>query len=190
MAKNRLNHEILVDGAVELVNQRGVDSLSLAELAARFRVRSPSLYNHVEGLAGLRHDVALRGLNLLTARIRPAIAGLSGRDALHAAALAYREFALENPGVYGCLFRSVESGGQEFADASRELDDLIIATLRGYKLPSQNIPHGVRLVRSVLHGFVSQELASVFSAEPPPHESYLLTIEGMDEALKVLSRNK
>lgn len=184
MAKYRLNHDVVIDGAVELVNQRGADSLSLAELAARFRIRTPSLYNHIDGLDGLRRDLSLRGLELLADHIRPAIAGLSGHDALQAAALAYRAFALANPGLYPNILRTVAPDDEALRSATKSLDDLLAATLRGYRLGGDDVEHAVRLTRSVLHGFVSQELAGSFVTPLDMGASFHLAIEWMDKALR------
>lgn len=188
MAKYRLNHEVVVDGAVELVNQRGADSLSLAELAARFRIRTPSLYNHIDGLDGLRRDLALRGMILLTDQIRPAIAGLSGHDALLAAAHAYRNFALANAGLYPYLLRTVAPDDVELCSAMKTLDELLAATLRGYRIAGDDVQHAVRFTRAVLHGFASQELAGAFAAPPELDASYHLAIEGMDRALRGIGK--
>ena len=73
--RQRLSTATVVAGAIDLVNERGADALSLAELAARFRVRPPSLYNHVDGLDGLRREMTLEGLRRLTERLRTAAAG-------------------------------------------------------------------------------------------------------------------
>ncbi len=46
----------VVEVAAELADANGLDQLTLAQVAARLGVRLPSLYNHVDGLPGLRHE--------------------------------------------------------------------------------------------------------------------------------------
>jgi AcrR family transcriptional regulator len=186
MARYRLNHDTVVNGAVDLVNQHGSDALSLAELAARFRVRTPSLYNHIEGLDGLRRDLTLRGLNLLANGIRPAIAGVSGRDALQAAADAYRSFAAANPGLYPYTVRDSAIDDAEVRAASQEILDLLATTLRGYRLSGDEAVHAVRMVRSLLHGFAALELSGAYQAPPDMDASYGRLIETMDAGLRKL----
>lgn len=56
-----LDTRTLVLAAAELADERGMGEVTLASLAAKLGVRSPSLYNHVNGLAGLRTLLAVHG---------------------------------------------------------------------------------------------------------------------------------
>jgi AcrR family transcriptional regulator len=187
MSKYRLNHEIVVEGAAELVNQRGADALSLAELAARFRVRTPSLYNHVQGLDGLRRDLALYGLTDLTERVQAAGTGLAGKDALAAIADAYRVYARQNPGVYSFTLRSVEGEDEELRAAGEALLNLLLAALRGYKLEGDQAIHAARAVRSALHGFASLEAAGGFGIPVNLDDSYVRMVDVLDAGLRAKS---
>src|ERR1700722_14839351 len=55
----------VLDEAAKLADERGYDQLSLAELATRFRVQPPSLYNHIDSLESLKRGLALRALREL-----------------------------------------------------------------------------------------------------------------------------
>ena len=170
--RQRLNTATVVAGAIDLVNERGADALSLAELAARFRVRPPSLYNHVDGLDGLRREMTLEGLRRLTDRLRTAAAGHAGFDALQAIAHAYRQFAADEPGLYPLTLRSTEDGDDELQAAGRELMDIVLVALRGYHLQGDALIHAVRCVRSALHGFVALEIADGFMLPVNLDESF------------------
>ena len=54
-----LDQATVVEAAAKLVDEEGLDQLSLGRLAVHLGVRTPSLYNHVAGLPGLKHDLAL-----------------------------------------------------------------------------------------------------------------------------------
>lgn len=183
MARLRLNHETVVDGAVSLVNSEGSDALSLAELAGRFRVRTPSLYNHVDGLDGLRVALTLRALQGLNREMRLAATGVAGKDALLAMAAGYRAFASANPGLYPFLLRSTEGEGEAIQAASDELMQLMFAVLRGYALPREEMVHAARFVRSALHGFVSLEAAAGFGLPEDVDKSFGRLTEAVDGAL-------
>lgn len=183
MSKYRLNHEIVVSGAVDLVNERGQDALSLAELAARFHVRTPSLYNHVQSLDGLRRDLTLQGLRALTEQLRDASTGLAGREALTALATVYRSFAHANPGLYPLTLRAVEPDDTELYGAGEQLLTLLLAALRGYKLEGDQAIHAARAVRSALHGFVSLEGSGGFGKPLDLDASYTAIIEMLDQGL-------
>jgi AcrR family transcriptional regulator len=64
-----LDKASVVEGAARLVDEEGIEQLSLGRLAERLGVRTPSLYNHVAGLPGLKHELALFCLRELLARL-------------------------------------------------------------------------------------------------------------------------
>jgi AcrR family transcriptional regulator len=51
--KRLLNQRIIVDAAVELLNERGLENLSLRQLAERLNVSAPSIYRHFADKADL-----------------------------------------------------------------------------------------------------------------------------------------
>jgi len=60
-----LNREAVVEAAASFADEEGLEGVTLAELAARLGVRTPSFYNHVAGLEGLRRELALLGIREL-----------------------------------------------------------------------------------------------------------------------------
>lgn len=188
--KRRLNSETVVDGAVELVNEQGPDALSLAELAARFRVRPPSLYNHVDGLDGLRHALALRGLQGLAEAMRGAAAGRAGFDAIRAVAGAYRGYAHAQPGVYSFTLRAPGPEEQDLQEAAGVVLDVVLAALRGYGFGDDAAIHAARSLRSALHGFVALELAGGFGLPQDLDESFDLLLQVQDRGLRELGKRE
>ncbi|MGZ3714794.1 MAG: TetR family transcriptional regulator, partial [Ktedonobacterales bacterium] len=53
-----LDQEAVIQAAADLVDAEGMDALSLARLAETLGVRTPSLYNHISSLDGVRHALA------------------------------------------------------------------------------------------------------------------------------------
>jgi AcrR family transcriptional regulator len=186
MPRQRLNHDTVVAGAADLVNQQGAEALSLAELAARFRVRTPSLYNHIQGLDGLRRDLTLRGLYGLAESVQAASTGLAGRDALAAMAAAYRAYARQNPGVYAFTLRPVVDKDEEVQAAHETLLNLLLATLRGYRLEGEQTMHAARGVRSALHGFAALETTDGFGPPDDVDTSFATLVEMLDAGLRSL----
>ena len=54
-----LDHRQVIDAAAKLADAEGVESVTLARVAAALAVASPSLYSYVNGLAALRRELAL-----------------------------------------------------------------------------------------------------------------------------------
>ena len=157
-----LNETVVVDAAAELVNETGPGALSIAALAQRLQVKSPSLYNHINGLDGLQQKLALRGLQQLTAVMQASVMGRAGYEALVALAQAYRQFAKTQPGLYAFTLRSTEQDTPEMKAAGRAGVEVVLAVFRGYGLEGDAALHATRCLRSALHGFVSLEAGGGF----------------------------
>src|SRR6266545_6661760 len=84
MPRAGLTPQRVVEEAGAVADATGLDRLTLAAVADRFGVAIPSLYKHVNGLDGLRRDLAVLAVRELTAALSRAAVGRAGRDALHA----------------------------------------------------------------------------------------------------------
>jgi len=184
-----LTRERLLEAATELIDGRGPDALALAPLATRFGVRSPSLYNHVNGLGDLRGALTLRGLERLGDALTAAVAGRAGPGALAAVAHAYRAFALAHPGLYALTQRAV-TGGTASADsdalerASNAVVEVVLAVLRGYGLEGDAAIHATRALRSALHGFVALETGGGFGMPQAVDVSFARLVSVLDAGLQ------
>jgi AcrR family transcriptional regulator len=187
MPRVGLDAEAVVAAAAELADAEGLHELTLAGLAERLGVRSPSLYAHVGGLADLRTRLAARGARELTAALQAAAAGRARSDALHAIADAYRAYAHAHPGTYAATQRAPgtepDAANGEYAAAAADLVGVLVAVLRGYELHDDDAIHGVRMVRAALHGFVSLEREGGFAMPVDLKESYRRLVQTLDHGL-------
>jgi AcrR family transcriptional regulator len=183
MPRAGLDSASVVAAAAELADSDGLDQLTLARLAGRLGVRAPSLYAHVGGLDDLRARIGAHGVAQMTVAVSDAAAGRAGRDALQAVADAYREFARAHPGVYAAMQRAPEEPDTETAAAADRLVEVFAAMLRGYGLEGDEAIHGVRLVRSALHGFVSLESDGGFEMPISLEDTYRRLVAMVDRGL-------
>ncbi len=167
-----LDRDSVVRAAAHLIDQAGADEVLLGDLAAHLGVRTPSLYNHIAGQAGLRRELTLLGLRELAARLGRAAIGRSTEDALVAAAHAYRAFARERPGLYAATLRAPDPGDVARQAASEEVLAVLLAVLASYNLGDEAEVHAVRGLRSLAHGFVSLEIAGGFGLPVDVDESF------------------
>ena len=162
MPRRGLDTARVVEEAIALADAQGLDAVTLAAVAASLGVRPPSLYNHVAGRDALLRAIALRGLRELAAAMREASIGRAGPDALGAAARAYRDYARAHPGRYAATLRAPAPDDAEHAAVAREVLDVVLAVIRAWNLEGDAAVHGIRTVRSALHGFVALEAAGGF----------------------------
>jgi AcrR family transcriptional regulator len=186
MPRAGLDPDAVVAAAAALADAEGLQELTLARLAERLGVRSPSLYAHVGGLGDLRTRLAARGARELTAALQAAAAGRARSDALLAVADAYRAYAHAHPGAYAAIQRAPESYPDDdrgFAAVAADLVDVLVAVLRGYELHDDGAIHGVRMMRAALHGFVSLEREGGFAMPIDIEESYRRLVAMLDRGL-------
>jgi AcrR family transcriptional regulator len=187
MARARLDSEAVVSAAAALADAEGLQGLTLARLADRLGIRSPSLYAHVDGLADLRTRLAVRGMRELAGVLQAAAAGRAGTEALRTVADAYRTYAHAHPGAYAAMQRAPAAGREpdpELARVATELVAVMAAVLRGYGLHDDDAIHGVRMLRAALHGFVSLEREGGFAMPIDLDETYRRLIRTLDHGLR------
>ena len=158
-----LDQETVVDAAAKLVDEEGIEQLSLGRLAERLGIRTPSLYNHVAGLPGLKRDLALYCLRDVLNRLLRATTGKSRAEAIFAFANAYRAYARETPGRYALTLQAPAPFDQELQTVSQQLIEVALAVLAPYKLSEEEGIHAIRSLRSIVHGFISLEVAGGFA---------------------------
>src|SRR6266852_147708 len=96
----------LVDAAVVMIREEGVQAFTLRSVGARVGVSRTALYRHFDDKAALLARVASEGFRRLHAALRKAVAAASPQraDPLQAMAAAYVHFAAANPSHYQTMF--------------------------------------------------------------------------------------
>jgi len=171
--------------AADLADEVGLAQLSISAVAERLGVRSPSLYKHVDGLADLVHRVAVLGAVDLGDALQEAMQGRAGADALAAAAQTVRTFVKAHPGRYAATVGATPAGPDDpLALAMARTLDSFAAVLHGYTIPPDQRVHAVRMLRSVLHGFVTLETANGFQMDTDVDGSFAWVIAFIDRGLR------
>lgn len=167
-----LDSASVVEAAAKLIDEAGIDQLSLGELAKRLGVRTPSLYNHVAGLPGLRRDLSLYCLREVLERVTRATIGKSHAEAIFAFAESYRAYAKETPGRFALTQPAPDPQDQELQAVSRQLIDISRAILAPYKLNEEDAIHAIRSLRSIVQGFSSLEITGGFAMPVDADKSF------------------
>lgn len=157
-----LDRAQVVAAAAALADEYGFEQVTLAQVAKQVGVQLPSLYNHINGLAGLRDALALLALHELLAVVRNAAVGRSGAAAVIAVAQAYRAYVLAHPGRYAATVRAPASDAHEYRQTAQATIDVFLAILAPYGFDDQQAIHAMRGLRSIVHGFATLELAGGF----------------------------
>lgn len=169
MPRAGLTADRVVADAAALADAEGLDAVTPAALARRLGVRPASLYAHVDGAADLRQRLLALSLAESADAVAEAVAGRAGPDAVRALADAHRSWAHAHPGRYAATRIPAADDSPALAPGRRHAE-LSRAVLRGYDLDAVAEVHAVRLLGSVVHGFVTLELAGGFAHSRPDAE--------------------
>lgn len=176
MPRAGLSPQVVVDAAAELADRLGADAVTLAQVADHLGVRTPSLYNHVDGLAGLQRLLTLKALGELEAVVHDAVGDTRGPEAVAALAHAYRAWAKSRPGLYSYVIPTTEGGDPEVAPTGARVLELVVDIVASLGPEGEDAVHATRVLRAAIHGFISLELAGGFGLDLDLDESYRVLV--------------
>ncbi|MFE2035053.1 TetR/AcrR family transcriptional regulator [Streptomyces scopuliridis] len=187
MPRAGLDPAAVVAAGAALADEVGLANLTMGLLAERLGVRTPSLYKHVGGQEDLNRRIAALALSEAADAVGDAIRGYAGRDALAAAARAFRAFVLAHPGRYTATIGVEPSGPDDpLATASQRLLGAFTAVLHGYEIPGPDVDHALRMLRSLCHGFATLQAANAFQWSADTDESFEWLITFTDHGLRAM----
>lgn len=176
--RKRLNLDAILNVSAELAEEKGLENVTLNQVADRLGIKSPSLYNHVSGISELSKDLAKLAIQRLEEAIRDAAVGRSKTQALKEIAIAYRKFAKENPELYKAILRLPACEDEKLKESAHAVVRIIYQVMEPYHYSEEDTIHFVRAFRSALHGFISLEDAGFFKSAIDVDESYSRLING------------
>lgn len=171
MPRAGLSPRGVVDAALAIVDEGGAETVTLAAVAARTGVSTPSLYKHVASLTELRQRLSLRVLEEIGELSATAVMGRSGDAAVASLMRALRDYALAHPHRYA-LMPLQPLGDAALEAAGQRLLEVILAVIAGYGLEGAAAIHAARRLRATLHGFVDLEAAGGFGLPEQIDETF------------------
>jgi AcrR family transcriptional regulator len=188
MPRAGLDPAAVVAAGAALADEVGLANVTMGRLAERLDVRTPSLYKHVTSQDDLNRRIAALALGEAADAIGGAVQGYAGRDALAAAARAFRAFVVSHPGRYAATVGVEPSGPDDpLVVAGQRVMDAFTAVLRGYRVPESEVDHALRMLRSLFHGFATLEAGNGFQWSADVDESFEWLISFADRGLRVAS---
>jgi AcrR family transcriptional regulator len=184
-ARVGLDKTDVLDAAARIVDEQGIEALTLSRLAERLGVRSQSLYAHVDGLAGLRRDLELMAFGMLTVQLRRAAMAKAGKDALLALMETSAAFTEEHPGLARLVsWNRHDPTDEVMFDALNMVGEPFQALLSSYGLVGDELAHWYRIMWASLQGFLSLQAAGLLMATVDQGESLHLLMELFADGLE------
>lgn len=161
--------EALVNAGIELLEESGIDGLTLRKCAARAGVSHAAPAHHFDGLLGLKIAIAQEGFLIFSRYLEDGLEGIDNpKERLRSICRGYLAFGLEHPGLLNVIFGT---GLAALVPDNRE-GGYAYNILRGVCapfIPEGQDPQVVEIqVWSLIHGFTMLYLAGEFGCPPPP----------------------
>lgn len=186
--KAGIDLEDVIDAAASIADGEGLEAATLSAVARRLGIKTPSLYNHVDGLNDLRRRLAMRGSALLAAAFEEAIGDREGPDALRRVAHVDRDFAARHPGLYDSFLPAPREADDAEAYAAMAAPVFAIANvLLEMGIPRDEAIHLIRAFRATLHGFLDLESKDGFGMPVDIDESFEAAVDLMINGAVVAS---
>lgn len=183
MPRVGLTRDRVVEEAAIMADEVGLSRLTLAALAERLGVRQPSLYKHIDSMAGLHRSISLQSQRELGEVLARAAVGRSGADAIHAMSHAYRNWALQHPARYEASHIMPAPGDVESEATALASIQIIADVLAAYELEGDDAVDAIRAFRATLHGFVALEAQGGFAMAASIDRSFERLVHGFTVAL-------
>ena len=125
-------------------------------------IRTPSLYNHIEGLDDLLREVAHNVMRTMNERMCRTAIGKSGDTAIRYVGIEYLNFMIEHPGVYETIQWATWHGNEETAKIYEDYTNLLTTLILSIHLKAPKVEDILNLLTGMLHGYATLQLRSAF----------------------------
>jgi hypothetical protein len=161
------------------------DKLIAADL---IREVEQDISERVETISEMRLFLAIKGYRQLHERLTVETHAKTGVAALKAMAAASRSYAKERPGLSAATFRSPIVDSPEWMDAFLAVRKLFERAFEECGLDEITGDHALRILRSLVRGFVINEMSVPYSVLADFDKSFELAVDMFLEGLPALAR--
>ena len=180
----------VTDAAVAEAEEVGLDAVGLSSVAARLGIKTPSMYNHVDGVDGLRRLVGCGPprpwppASKTQPPRRPGGRRRRPATQIRALAAAYRTFAHDHPQLYAAMLPAPDpevdpDGAAVFAQSV----EVVARVFADTGVAEADMIPTIRAFRSTIHGFVDLELRGGFGLPEDADHSFDTAVDIVIAAL-------
>lgn len=186
----------LIAGAIELITQENIDSLSLRGLARYVGVSHAAPYRHFADKDELLAAIAEEGFRLLTSSLLQAQAASEKNplQQLHAIGKGYIHWGLQHSAHYRVMFGATQHKFEQFAslrEAAKAAFEVLLQVIQVGQNQGFMIKGDTRLIAdtawAIVHGFVMLMIDGQLSTAQA-EERTALGLQTFIDGLKIASR--
>ncbi len=181
-APARTSFNEIVRAGCDLLEEGGLDGLTMQRVAERVGVRAPSLYKHVRDRAALVQAVGDDIMRRFGDELGAAIGTGDALEDLRRLAAAYREFAHHHPAGQALAFSNLGEY-RPSAETNRRASEPILRVAEALVGPADALD-AARTLAAFAYGFLSMELAGAFRLGGNVDDAYRFGVETIAAALQ------
>ena len=181
-ARARTSRDEIIAAGRELLEEGGLDGVTMQAVADRVGVRAPSLYKRVPNRGALIAAIGAAAQDELRSELAPLTRADDPAAALRGIAIAFRAFARRNPRSYELLFMRLPPGARPDVDLTAEAAAPLLEVATRLVGPDRSL-EAARLVTAFAHGFVSMELTGAFRLGGDVDSAYRYGVDVLVDAL-------
>jgi AcrR family transcriptional regulator len=189
-APARTSRDAIVAAAGVILEEDGLDAITMVTVAARVGVRPPSLYKHVRDRSALIEALVAGAAEELRGAMAAAAAGVDASprddpDAERVVALAdaFRAFARRSPRRAALLFADLGPATGALVEISAQSVEPLLAASTALAGPERSLDVA-RVLTAFVHGFTSMEGASAFRLGGDVDAAFRLGVETLARGLR------
>ena len=180
----------ILEAALELIKESGIQSLSLREIARRIGVTPAAPYHHFKDRGEILLQIGMQGyVDLLHVLEQAAASGAGAEDECEAEFRAYLQFAREHSAVYAVMFSAElvrhDEGSRVKTIADRCFALVCASVARSRKLSEKMSAEAAISSWALLHGLVVLDQGNLLEESRPEQER--IAIQGVLAVLRGLS---
>ena len=171
--------EAILEAAMQIVMQSGVEALSIREIAGRIDYSPSGLYEYFSSKEEIIEELVNEGFARLTARMEHGIRGETALSRLQEAGKVYMHFALQEPQLYLMMFNHRPPSPFSLTNVEQNTafsqlvqifqDGLLAGEFRSasgagsleFAYTSWSLMHGLSMLRLTLMSQVTEDIDSI-----------------------------
>lgn len=147
------------------------------KIAADLISEMEPFFGKVDTIPQMKQALAIAGYQGMQRHIEKGVAGKSGLDAVRAMAHAMRSFALGSPGLAVASFRDPDTDNPEYQKAAGQLALTVLRVFSEAGLGNGAAKHGIRILKSMVRGFVLNEMSAPVARPLDYQQSYVFAVQ-------------
>lgn len=180
-----LNNELILDQIELVFRDLSLKDLTLSMISKELDIKSPSLYSHFINFNDVKDQLTARALIRMKEFLERAVTKNPKKDPLKSFIYAYREFAHQNPLLFDCAQFGIRSNNKELMNLAFAVVEIPLARLKARGIIGEKAIHKIRIIRSLLNGFINLEREEGFQRSEKLDKTFKELIKFTEKGLNV-----